>query len=309
MAENAIKLAVTDLHTAGEPVRIVTGGYPELADGTILEKRRDALTNHDHLRRMLMLEPRGHPEMYGVIPVKPDYPGAALGVLFTHNSGYSTMCGHATIAIGRWAIESGIVEAVDPVTEFILQCPCGPVKVRSEVRNGQVGDVSFESVAGYVADENVAVDLDGIGTVPVDLIYGGAYYACVPAAHLKVDLWRDPLELARARALQITETLRATHQIKHPTEPDLGFLYGTIVTANDHVTPDRDNFHLCFLGTISSTEARLAVGLPHAWRSPMRAARLASERLALSPALQGLDSPVKLSWNRHLMARPLSLPG
>src|SRR5215471_17744635 len=118
------------MHTAGEPVRIITDGYPALPGATILEKRCYAQAKLDHIRRRLMLEPRGHADMYGVIPVEPSHPDADLAVLFTHNSGYSTMCGHATIAIGRWAIERGIVrprEAGDRAT-FTLECPCGPVR-------------------------------------------------------------------------------------------------------------------------------------------------------------------------------------
>src|ERR1700728_1756891 len=102
-------LKVVDMHTAGEPVRIVTEAYPELNGRTILEKRRQALLKHDHLRRILMLEPRGHADMYGVIPVTSELPGAKFGALFMHHSGYSTMCGHAIIAIGKWAVSSGQV--------------------------------------------------------------------------------------------------------------------------------------------------------------------------------------------------------
>src|SRR5581483_2358674 len=105
----AATLRVVDMHTAGEPVRIVEAGYPELAGGTILEKRRDALARLDHLRRAMMLEPRGHGGMYGVIPTAPCRPEADLAVLFTHQEGYSTVCGHATVAIGRWAVDSGRV--------------------------------------------------------------------------------------------------------------------------------------------------------------------------------------------------------
>ncbi|MGO4840526.1 proline racemase family protein, partial [Rhizobiaceae sp. 2RAB30] len=109
-------LTVIDMHTGGEPVRIVTGGYPPVPAGTILEKRAYVRDNLDHLRRMLMFEPRGHYDMYGVLPVEPDLPGADLAVLFMHNEGYSTMCGHAVIALGRYAVDQKLVEAVEPVT-------------------------------------------------------------------------------------------------------------------------------------------------------------------------------------------------
>ena len=114
-------LHVTDMHTAGEPVRIVTGGYPDLQGATILDKRREARERFDHLRRALMLEPRGHAGMYGAIPVRPSYPGAAAGALFMHNEGYSTMCGHATIALGRWLVESGQVPAMEPASAVLTR--------------------------------------------------------------------------------------------------------------------------------------------------------------------------------------------
>ena len=102
------KLTVTDMHTGGEPVRIVTSGYPPLPKGTILQKRAYVRDNLDHLRKILMFEPRGHHDMYGALLVEPDLPGADMAVLFMHNEGYSTMCGHAVIALGRYAVDKGL---------------------------------------------------------------------------------------------------------------------------------------------------------------------------------------------------------
>src|SRR3546814_15134285 len=106
------------MHTGGEPRRIVPAGYPALQGRRRLDKRRDALANHDAFRRLLMHEPRGHAEMYGAVLVEPDDPAADLAVLFLHGQGYSTMCGHALIALGRWAVASGRVEAREPETEI-----------------------------------------------------------------------------------------------------------------------------------------------------------------------------------------------
>src|SRR3546814_2641279 len=102
------------MQTGGEPLRIVTSGYPKLQGSRLLDKRRDALANHDVFRRLLMHEPRGHAEMYGAVLVEPDDPAADLAVLFLHGQGYSTMCGHAIIALGRWAVDSGLVAAQQP---------------------------------------------------------------------------------------------------------------------------------------------------------------------------------------------------
>src|SRR5262245_66311149 len=121
------------MRTGGEPVRIVTDGYPPIPGATILAKRRYVQERLDHLRRLLMFEPRGHFDMYGVIPVEPDLSEADLAVLFMHNEGYSTMCGHAVIALGRWAVDTGRVAKRAPETQANIQCPCGLVDRKSVV--------------------------------------------------------------------------------------------------------------------------------------------------------------------------------
>lgn len=266
-AKQAIKLEVTDMHTAGEPVRIVTGGYPTLSGETILEKRQHALREHDHLRKAMMLEPRGHAEMYGAIPVAPSDPSADLGVLFTHGSGYSTMCGHATIALGRWALETGLIKITEPVTEFTLECPCGPVHVATDVQNGIIGDTSFESVTGYVHIEGLEVVLPELGPITVDISYGGAYYAFVSADDLKIDFDKTPQDEIKAIATRLTDRIRQSYKIEHPEADDLGFLYGTIITETADTSYSQLNRHLCYFAegqldrspTGSGVTARLAL--------------------------------------------------
>lgn len=238
-----MRLSYLDYHTCGEPVRIVTAGYPELAGATILEKRRDARDNHDHLRRAMMLEPRGHAGMYGVIPVAASHPEAAFGVLFTHNEGYSTMCGHATIALGRYAVEHGLVPAVEPVTRFAIEAPCGLVRLACAVEGGKVGQVVFESVPAFVNARDLVVAVPGLGRVVTDIAYGGAFYCILPASALGLDLFATPVSEIVAAAGALTDAVRAGHAISHPTEPDLGFLYGTIVT--DEAGPQETSFNLC----------------------------------------------------------------
>ncbi len=130
------KLTVIDMHTGGEPLRIVTGGYPDLPKGTILEKRAHVRDTLDYLRKILIFEPRGHYDMYGALLVEPDLPGADLAVLFMHNEGYSTMCGHAIIALGRYAVDKGLVAATEPVTRIGIEAPCGLVVADVAVKNG-----------------------------------------------------------------------------------------------------------------------------------------------------------------------------
>src|SRR5262249_13118551 len=144
MCADVVRLRTVDMHSAGEPVRIVEEGYPVLEGTTILEKRDDARARFDHLRRALMLEPRGHAGMYGVIPTPACHPDADFAVMFTHQEGYSTMCGHATIALGRWAVDTGRVPTLNGRASFKLEAPCGVVNVEVYQRSGETR-VTFES--------------------------------------------------------------------------------------------------------------------------------------------------------------------
>src|SRR5438093_13775431 len=156
---NPIAIETTEMHTGGEPVRIVTAGYPPIPGRTILDKRRYAREQLDHLRRFLLFEPRGHADMYGVIPVEPDHPEADLAVLFMHNEGYSTMCGHAVIALARWAVDTGRVPPRRPDTAVAIQCPCGLVRARGDGRAGRAGAARFESVPAFAFALDAAVDV------------------------------------------------------------------------------------------------------------------------------------------------------
>lgn len=226
----APRLRVVDMHTAGEPVRIVEQGYPELAGATILARRRDARDRFDHLRRMTMLEPRGHAGMYGVIPTAPSLPGADLAVLFTHQEGYSTMCGHATIAIGRWAVDSGRVAMTAGRAAFGLETPCGLVAVEVERGGADAPLVSFVSVPSFASHLDRRIEVPGWGEVAFDIAFGGAYYAILPASRLGLSLMDTPVARLVEAGVAITDAVRAAVPIAHPAEPDLGFLYGTILT-------------------------------------------------------------------------------
>lgn len=218
------------MHTGGEPVRIVLKGYPEIPGATILDKRRYARDHLDHLRRIVIHEPRGHDDMYGVVPVAPDLPGADLAVLFLTNDGYSTMCGHAVIALGRWAVESGLVAPREPETQVAIQCPCGLVTATVAVRNGRAGAVTFESVPAFAVAVDRDIEVPGLGHVTVDVGYGGAFYVLVPAARARLDVSRSAVRdlvevgdaIARAAERQIP--------LDHPDGGDLAFYYGTILT-------------------------------------------------------------------------------
>jgi proline racemase len=252
-----------DMHTGGEPVRIVLEGFPEPQGATVLAKRADAMARLDVHRRRLMLEPRGHAEMYGALPVAATVPGAAFGVLFMHHSGFSTMCGHATIALGRWAVDCGRVALHQGSADFVLECPCGPVDVH--VTEGGTR-LAFDSVPGFAAALDLTVEVPGFGRILCDIGYGGAFYAILPASRLGIDLAVTPIGQQREAARAVTDAIRGRHAVRHPTEPDLGFLYGTILT-DDASSRDGISRNLCVFGegqidrspTGSGVTARLAV--------------------------------------------------
>jgi proline racemase len=224
------RIAVTDMHTGGEPVRIVTGGYPPIPRGTILEKRAWVRENLDHLRRMLIFEPRGHFDMYGALLVEPDLPGADLAVLFMHNEGYSTMCGHAVIALSRYAVDEGLLPAVEPVTTVNIECPCGMVVASVEVVDGKAGAVSFESVPAFLHSADVAVGVPGWGSVTCDIAYGGAFYALADCARFGLEFGKSRARDFVDAATALTEAVKAAVTLTHPESPDLAFLYGSILT-------------------------------------------------------------------------------
>jgi proline racemase len=179
--QNWKKVTTIDAHTAGEPFRVVTSGYPELPGRTMLERRRNAREHHDHLRTALMWEPRGHADMYGCIVTPPVTPGADFGVLFLHNEGYSSMCGHGIIAMATVALETGMVKKTAPETRLGIDTPAGLITAWAEIENGRVQGVRFHNVPSFVLDLDERVEVPGLGSVRYDLAYGGAFYAYVQA--------------------------------------------------------------------------------------------------------------------------------
>ena len=238
-------LTVVDMHTGGEPLRIVTGGYPDLPKGTILQKRAYVRDNLDHLRKILMFEPRGHFDMYGALLVDPDLPGADLAVLFMHNEGYSTMCGHAVIALGRYAVDEGLVAATEPVTTVNIECPCGMVVAHVEVKDGKAGAVAFDSVPAFLFARDLEAELPGHGRIGFDIAYGGAFYALADAGQFGLEFGRSRARDFVDAASALTEAVKAAHELRHPAHADLGFLYGSILTDGHDGSGGRASRNIC----------------------------------------------------------------
>ncbi|HMM82373.1 MAG TPA: proline racemase family protein [Terrimesophilobacter sp.] len=220
-----------DYHTAGEPFRIVTDGVPEVAGSTVAERRILAFESAElqAIRQFLCHEPRGHADMYGCFIVPPDDDGADLGVLFWHKDGYSTACGHGTIALGVWAVQSGLVTGnPDGVTPVTIDVPSGRVVARVHSTAGSITHVVFENVESYVIERGIRLDTSR-GTVSVDLSYGGAIYASVSAASVGLTVQPDDYGDLIAIGREIKWALNDSSLAKHATDDRLSGVYGTIL--------------------------------------------------------------------------------
>src|SRR5438477_2149135 len=230
--EDATVITTIDAHAAGEPLRIVTGGLPPLPGNTILEKRRYMQQHLDYIRKALMWEPRGHRDMYGAVLTEKVTTEADLGVLFMHNEGYSTMCGHGIIAVVTALLETGAIAPKGQQTPINLDTPAGLVRATAhQDSNGHVDHVSFLNVPSFLYASDVELDIPVYGHLTVDVAFGGAFYAFIPAAQPGLSVTPERAQQLAAAGDMITKAVNAVLPVKHPLEEDLGFLYGTIFTG------------------------------------------------------------------------------
>jgi proline racemase len=241
-----------DAHTAGEPLRLVVEGLPRPVGKTMLEKREWMRRQADHLRRAVMLEPRGHADMYGAMLTEPVSPGSHAGVLFMHNEGYSTMCGHGVIAVTTIAIERGLFVARETdldrgpgsaspggrEQELVFDSPAGVIHARARVlQQGdrrRVDTVAFTNVPSFVYAAGQTVKL-GMREVRVDIAFGGAFYAIADTEAIGIPLEPRRVPELRRIATDIKKALEASSfTIQHPLEPALRGVYGVIFTAPPH---------------------------------------------------------------------------
>jgi proline racemase len=253
-----LMVSTVDYHTAGEPFRIVSGGVPPLRGATILEKRRYALEHLDHVRQLLVFEPRGHADMYGGFVTDPQDSGAQLGVVFFHNAGYSTACGHGTIALVTWAIDAAMVPASGPSVEVVVDVPSGRLRTVASLQDGRVRSVRFRNVPSFVLLEGLSLSVGG-RRVEVAVAYGGAFYAIVPAERFELPV--EPAFVPRFIELgrEIKAAIEAERDVVHPIDPQLAGIYGVMFTAgNRNVTVFADG-EVDRSPCGSGTSARLAL--------------------------------------------------
>jgi len=237
------RIKTVDAHAAGEPLRLIVDGFPAPQGRTMLDKREWVIGKQDHLRRALMLEPRGHADMYGAILTEAVSPGSHAGVLFMHNAGYSTMCGHGIIAVTTMAIERGLIwsnpkdpeNGGKPTSVHIrYDTPAGPVQARAHLAHHgdavHVESVAFRNVASFVFEASLMVSV-GARKIPVDVAFGGAFYAIVDAEAAGLPIDAEHLPELRKLGMTIAREVEKLRRVVHPSDSGLEGIYGTIFTA------------------------------------------------------------------------------
>jgi len=236
--ERWMRITTIDMHTGGEPLRVVVDGLPPIEGRTVLEKRRYFREHYDYLRTGLIWEPRGHADMYGAV-ITPSA-DADFDVFFLHNEGYSTMCGHAIIALTKLVVETRLVEK----DEITFNVPAGRILARASVVDGQVLETSFRNVPSFIYLRAQRVDVPGIGSVRFDVAYGGAFYAFVSAQDVGLRLEPSQTNQLIEHGRMIKHAVMSRFPITHPFEEDLSFLYGTIFTGPP-VDPTHHSRNVC----------------------------------------------------------------
>ncbi len=246
--KECLQIKTIDMHTGGEPLRVIIDGFPELKGDSVLEYRRYCKDNFDHLRTALMFEPRGHADMYGCILLPPNDDEGDFGIIFLHNEGYSTMCGHAIIAISTLAVEMNWIAVNEGDNIIKIDAPCGRITSFANVKDGKVTGVRFHCVPSFVVGLDRTVHVDGLGMVTYDLAYGGAFYAYVDLAknNFDFDLSTGSYRQLITKGMDIKHAvIDADKEITHPFEDDLSFLYGTIFIDNNKQPSGVDSRNVC----------------------------------------------------------------
>ena len=219
------RLTTIDMHTGGEPLRIIVDGLPEIPGNSVLEKRRYFREHYDHIRTGLMWEPRGHADMYGAVLTSSN--DADFDVFFLHNEGYSTMCGHAILALTKFLVETGLTKK----SQLRINVPAGTIQATASIENGEVKEASFLNVPSYLYLRDQYVDVQRLGRIRFDVAFGGAFYAFVEAKDVGLSLTADQFSQIIDCGRMIKHAVMQDFEIAHPFETDLSFLYGTIFTG------------------------------------------------------------------------------
>ena len=233
---DASTLVAFEVHAEGEPGRVIVDGMPDLPAGSMLDKMRWLETHHDEIRQRMLREPNGYPALCCNAVVPSDHPDADIGFIIMEQSEYPPMSGSNTICVVTAVLESGLVPMHEPETRLILEAPAGLIEVHAACRDGKVTRVRFRNVPAFAMHLDVPIDVPTVGRVPVDIAWGGMFYAIADADALGVDLdARNGAEIARVGEL-IRAATAEQHPVAHPlddsiTGPTISQLHGAPTTA------------------------------------------------------------------------------
>jgi proline racemase len=232
-------IIAVDSHTMGEPTRVVTGGIPNIPGNSMPEKKDFLEKNMDHLRRAIMLEPRGHDDMFGSIITAPTVPEADLGIIFMDSGGYLNMCGHGTIGAATVAVETGLVKVSEPETEVVLEAPAGIVRAMVRVEGGRAKSVTFRNVPAFLFEKDVEIEIKPYGKVKIDIAFGGSFFAIVKAEDLDVTVCKDEIYKLVDIGIKIREQANRAVKVLHPERTHINTV--DLVEISD--TPSHPDAH------------------------------------------------------------------
>ena len=205
-----------DTHTMGQPTRIVRGGIININGDTMAAKKQYLIDNMDHLRTALMLEPRGHSNMFGAIYTQPCNPEAHFGMIFMDGGGYLNMCGHGSIGAVTASIETGLIDANEPYTQVNIDTPAGLVKTIAKVTGGLAEEVSIVNIASFLYKKDVEVEVSGCGKITLDIAFGGSFFALVDVNEIGYEVKPENIMRLTQLGMEIRESVNRQIKIQHP---------------------------------------------------------------------------------------------
>ena len=206
-----------DSHTAGESTRVVVGGIPKIPGKSMPEKKEWLESRMDYLRTALMLEPRGHNDMFGAILTSPTTEEADYGIIFMDGGGYLNMCGHGTIGAMTVAVETGMVEVTEPITKIVQEAPAGMIHGEVLVEGGKAKTVSFQNVPSFLYKQDQEVELPEYGRIRFDISFGGSFFAIVKAEQVGLSIVPENAEKLKALGIALRDIINREIPVIHPT--------------------------------------------------------------------------------------------
>lgn len=298
-------LTTIDAHAGGEPLRIVTAGLPPLPGATIMERRAAMLEHFDELRRILMWEPRGHADMYGAILTPPVSPAADYGVLFMHNEGYSTMCGHGIIALTTVLIETGMHPVVEDRAELGYDAPAGFILANAELEQGRVTRVAFTNVPSFVYHDGVAIETT-YGAFSVPILFGGAFYALANAADAGLCIGASNVGELIDFGMAVKHAVEDRLEVVHPLEPELRGIYGTIICDTPSAGADGRNVTIFADGEVDRSPCGTGTAARVAWLHAT--GRLPIEQPYVHESITGARFTGRVLETTEVAGRPAVIP-